>query len=253
MTMAYYQRPEVEDIDDDGRIIRFRCFNPRKITGSRIAAIVGQNEHSSEFRAACEIAGLYKEPPSKFTEAGNVMEPVIREYIRENSARYIGDALGKGELGVEDPVPAKECSYEHFPEAAPFGGMVDGWVDLDGKHAAVLEIKTASNRSDWFGPDDEEIVPPNYLLQTSLYCDLSGMRKIVFVVGFPEEEDYEAPEGWVPNDDNVIVRIVDPVPMADYKKQALEWYDRYIRKGITPKWTMDDTYVVDEILKSAGY
>ena len=243
-------KPDVEDVDDDRRIIRFSLGKPKKITGSRIAAIVGQNEYTSEFKVACDIAKLYTEPPTPFTIAGDVMEPKIREYIRQHSSEYIGDALGKGKLDVIDPVPKEECYYEHFPDAAPFGGMVDGWVDLDGKHAAVLEIKTASDRNKWFGPDGEEIVPSNYILQTSLYCDLSRLNRIVFVVGFPEPQDYDAPEEWEPTEDNTIVRIVDPVPMEGYKKQALEWYDRYIRKGVTPPWTPDDTYIVDEILKS---
>ena len=246
-------RPDVEDIDDDRRIIRFSIGKPRKITGSRIAAIVGMNEYTSEFKVACEIAGLYRDGPTPFTIAGDIMEPKIREYIRQNSARYIGDALGSGPVDVIDPVPKEECNYEHFPEAAPFGGMVDGWVDVGGKHAAVLEIKTASDRSKWFGENGEKIVPPNYLMQTSLYCDLSGLDRIVFAVGFPEEQDYESPEDWVPCEDNIEVRIIEPVAMADYKKRALEWYDRYIKKGVTPQWTQDDTYIVDEILKSAGY
>ena len=249
--MAY--GPELEDIDDDRRVIIFRNPRPKKITGSRIAAIVGENEYESPFKVACVIAGLYKEPPTPFTIAGDIMEPKIRQFIRDNSARYIGDALGPGRLEVLDPIPKNECGYEHFPDAAPFGGMVDGWVDLDGQHAAVLEIKTASDRSKWFAEDGSKTVPPNYLLQTSLYCDLSGTDRIVFAVGFPEPEDYDDPDGWVPNEDNIEVRIVEPVDMKEYKRRALEWYDRYIRKGITPPWTMDDTYIVDEILKSSGY
>ena len=247
-----YTVPEVRDIDEDRRVIFFRVVNPKKITGSKIASIVGMNEHSSQFRVACEIIGLYRQPKTPFTEAGTVIEPKIREYLRQNSSKLIGDRLGKGTLEIVDPIPAKECDFEHFPEAAPFGGMVDGWVDLDGKHAAVLEIKTASTRSEWFD-DGKETVPPNYLMQTSLYCDLSGVNKIVFVVGFTEEEDIASPKDWVSDEENTIIRIVEPVPMTEYKKQALEWYDRYIRKGVTPQWTMDDTYIVDEVVKSLGY
>lgn len=243
---------DVEDVDDIGRTIRFTPHKPKKITGSRIAAIVGLNEYTSEFKVACDIVGLYKEPDNIYTKAGNVMEPKIREYLRRNADRYIGSALGSGKLDVIDPVPKEKCNYEHFPEAAPFGGMVDGWVDLDGKHVAVLEIKTASDRNAWFD-GDKEIVPSNYVMQTSLYCDLSGLDRIVFAVGFPEPEDYDDPDSWEPNEDNVIVRVVEPVPMKDYKEQALAWYDRYIKKGITPQWTMDDTYIVDEVLKSIGY
>ena len=118
-------KPDVEDVDDDRRIIRFSLGKPKKITGSRIAAIVGQNEYTSEFKVAFDIAKLYTDPPTPFTIAGDVMEPKIREYIRQHSSEYIGDALGKGKLDVIDPVPKEECYYEHFPDAAPFGGMVD--------------------------------------------------------------------------------------------------------------------------------
>ena len=79
------------------------------------------------------------------------------------------------------------------------------------------------------------------------------MDRIVFAVGFLEEEDYEHPGDWEPNEDNFIVRVVEPVPMKEYKAQALAWYDRYIKKGVTPQWTAEDTYLVDEILKNCGY
>lgn len=241
-------RAYIEDMDEDNRVIRFVLnYKPKKITGSRIAAIVGQNEYASEFKAACDIIGLYKEPDNKFTTAGNVMEPKIREYLRRNADRYIGSALGNGKLDVIDPVDKDDCNYEHFPEAAPFGGMVDGWVDLNGRHAAVLEIKTSNDRNKWFD-GDKEIVPPNYVMQTSLYCDLSGLDRIVFAVAFPEEADYDDPESWEPNEDNIIVRVVEPVPMKGYKEQALDWYDRYIKRGITPHWTDKDKDVLDQIL-----
>ena len=243
-------RAEIEDIDNFRRVIDFQLtYRPKKITGSRIAAIVGQNEYASEFKVACDIIGLYSEPSNKYTDAGNAIEPKIRQYLRENRDRYIGTSLGNGKLDVLDPIPAKECNFEHFPQAAPFGGMVDGWVDIDGKHAAVLEIKTAGRRDDWFDGNGGEIAPPNYILQTSLYCDLSGLDEIVFAVGFLEESDYDHPDKWEPNDGNFIVRTVKPVPMGEYKKQALEWYNRYIMRGVTPQWNDCDKAVLDQILE----
>ena len=243
---------DLEDIDEQRKMLFFVHARPKKITGSRIASIVGMNKHSSEFKVACEIAGLYKEPSTKQTEAGDAIEPIIREYIRANSSRFLSDSFS-GRITVEEPQDKNECGYEHFPDAAPFGGMVDGWIDTDGKHAAVLEIKTTGNRSDWFDENCGETVPPNYVLQTSLYCDLSGLDRIVFVVGFLKEEDYDNPKEWVPTDENTAVRIVKPVPMKEYKEKALEWYDRYIRKGVTPKWTDDDLYVVESIAKARGF
>lgn len=240
---------DIEYIDEDRQVIEFSYPFNCKITGSRISAILGMNKYSSEFKVACEIAGIYREPPNKYTMAGDAIEPVIRDYIRNNSARYLSDSF-PGSIDIVDPVDKFACRFEHFPDAKPFGGLVDGWVDENGKHAAILEIKTASKKSDWFGENGEEIVPVNYLLQASLYCDLSGLKKIVFVVGFLEENDYEDPSLWIPTEDNTAVRIVDPVPMEEHKEKALAWFNRYIARGVTPKWTEDDLPLLDKILET---
>ena len=217
---------DILSFDEDRKVIEFDIGRPRKITGSRIAAILGMNEYTTPFKAACEMVGLWKEPPSKFTEAGNVMEPKIRGYVRE----------------------ARECGFEHFPGKEPFGGMVDGYVTVDGKRAAVLEIKTASRKDGWFGTDGSPEVPFGYVLQASLYCELSDLDRIVFAAGFPEASDYEDPESWEPCPENTAVRIVSAYPMRAMMEEAVAWYNRYIRRGITPPWTDRDTELVDALL-----
>lgn len=248
-----YRKKIDVDIDEDSRVVRFEGVKPKKITGSRIASILGMNEYTTPFKVACDMARLYSEPPSKYTEAGEAMEPKIRDYVRARSSELIGDSLGGGELDVIDPVPKEQCFYEHFPNAAPFGGMVDGYVDLDGEHIAVLEIKTASDKSKWFGGNGEPIVPTGYLMQTSLYCDLSKLDRIVFAVGFPEPEDYDSPEEWIPSEDNVIVRIVKPLPMRQFKADALAWYNKYVKRGVTPPWTDKDLELVEMLLEDSYY
>ena len=37
--------------------------------------------------------------------------------------------------------------------------------------------------------------------------------------------------------------------MGEYKKQALEWYNRYIMRGVTPQWNDCDKAVLDQILE----
>lgn len=239
---------DILSFDEDRKVIEFDIGRPRKITGSRIAAILGMNEYTTPFKAACEMVGLWKEPPSKFTEAGNVMEPKIRGYVRDHAEELIGEALGGGRIDVEDPVPARECGFEHFPGKEPFGGMVDGYVTVDGKRAAVLEIKTASRKDGWFGTDGSPEVPFGYVLQASLYCELSDLDRIVFAAGFPEASDYEDPESWEPCPENTAVRIVSAYPMRAMMEEAVAWYNRYIRRGITPPWTDRDTELVDALL-----
>ncbi len=103
------------------------------------------------------------------------------------------------EVQVEEPVAADKCGYDHFHDNELFGGLVDGYINVNGKHTAILEIKTASSRDRWL--DDEgkvTVAPPDYLLQAGLYAELSGLDEIVFAVGFLEEDDYDRPAFWVP-------------------------------------------------------
>ena len=245
-------RADLLSFDEDRQVVEFDIGRPKKITGSRIAAIAGLNEYTTEFKVACEIAKLYPgDPPTKYTEAGNVMEPKIRDYVRRNADSFIGKDYG-GVVGIKDPVPKEECFYEHFPGKEPFGGMVDGYVTSDGFNAGILEIKTAKTRKGWINEDGTYKVPTNYLLQASLYCELSGLKKITFVVGFPEEDDYDNPDSWEPSESNVLVITVDGFPMKSIMSDAVRWYNKYIKNGVTPPWTEKDKELVDWLLANSS-
>lgn len=244
-------------IDYDHHSITFSASRFKKITGTKLASIVDRNAYCSEFEVACDICKLFTEEiDNKYTRAGTAIEPKIRQYVREHTDMI--DSLGK-ELKVEDPVDANSCWYNHFGKNSPyyrkglvncdlpdFGGLVDGYVDLkDGTRAAVLEIKTAGaeKRDSWF-VDGEFTVPEHYVLQASLYCKLTSpeLRKIVFAVGFLEENDYEEPEAWEPNGTNTYVEVTDIHPEIDVVIfDAQEWYNnlksRALGGRVIIEWT----------------
>ena len=256
--MSNYAGDKVK-IDRENHTVTFSAAKFKKITGTRLASIVDRNEYCSEFEVACDICKLFKEDiDNKFTRAGTAIEPKIRDYVRRNG-QYM-DELGKG-LKVEDPADAKACWFDHFGKSSPyykkglvnydhpdFGGMVDGYVDFsDGVRAAVLEIKTAGadKRESWFR-DGKFTVPEHYVLQASLYCKLTSpeLRKIVFAVGFLEEDDYEAPESWEPSSENTYVGVTDIHPEIDIVMfDAQEWYNdlraRAMNGNITVEWSSD--------------
>lgn len=100
---------------------------------------------------ALEIARIYPgDPPNKYIEAGNILEPIIRTYVRKHP-EVIAGLLGcdTSQVSVEEPVPADMCGYDHFHNNDVFGGLVDGYINVDGRHTAILEIKTASSRDRW--------------------------------------------------------------------------------------------------------
>ena len=59
---------------------------PLKITGTRLAAIMGLNVWNSPFKAWCEITRTYKEPftDTIYTIAGKTIEPKQAEYMKKS-------------------------------------------------------------------------------------------------------------------------------------------------------------------------
>ncbi len=235
----------IRKIDTDNHVI---CFNPSyhgKITGSRFLAVLGKDKYTTDFKAACLIARIYSEyEPTKYTEAGNTIEPVIRSYVRDNWKILLKDRMSLSDddvITVEEPVAMRDCNYDHFGSEPVFGGLVDGYVRLNGSRKAILEIKTSSHRDDWA----DGKIPEGYLLQASLYAELAGLDTIVFAVGFLEDSDYDHPDEWEPNDDDSLIVVVHKKDISEEMEYAEDWFRRYILKGMTPKWSEKDEEMID--------
>lgn len=242
-------REEVRCIDRDRKVVKFDSDAWHgKITGSRFLAVLGKDDYMSDFKAACLIARLcYDDTKSIQTEAGEKIEPILRSYIRENRDTILRDRLhlDGGEIRVEEPVAKNDCGFDHFKRAKVFGGLVDGFIDHNGKRYAILEIKTTGDRSKWFDENGENIIPEGYELQASLYAELSKLDKIVFGVAFLEQADYDDPEAFVPTEDNTLFLAVDKKDISEEMRVAEEWYHKYIDAGITPEWGEKDAELVD--------
>ena len=250
--MAFDGRINIVDIDEDERTVVFDLYKSKKITGTRVGSILGLNEFTSPFKVACEMAGMYPgDKDNKYLDAGNICEPIIRRYTATDLTDEIADGLGlpAGKRPViEEPVEREKCGYDHFHNNKVFGGLVDGYIDVDGKRNAVLEIKTSSERDKWLDEDGNVTkVPMSYILQASLYAELSNLDKVVFVVGFLEESDYDRPRFWTPNKDNTYVIIMDKMDMKEPMDRCEAWYKEYILGGYTPEWS--DSESDQEVLK----
>jgi hypothetical protein len=82
------------------------------------------------------------------------------------------------------------------------------------------------------------------MLQASLYAELSGLDRIVFLVGFLESHDYDRPKSWAPSEENTKIIVKQKLDMAEPMKQAEAWYNTYIKGGYTPEWTDRDADIV---------
>ncbi len=250
-------------------------FSFKKITGTRLSAILCQSEYNSPVKTWAQMVNIYYESlDPMYANAGNIIEPKIRDYVcQATNIEYIS----------HDPA---SCKWDVFKDNPIFGGIPDG-EPVNERHelcypeAPILEIKTSSidafkfkkehglfvlvkdehqqpvvktageKRKKWFNSQQEIIIPTEYQYQLGLYCYLRNAPKGLFAVCFLETADYVHPE--LTNIDQREIYLVDfTVDLEEFKKvlaQAEEWYNEYVKKGISPELTKEDLEWINEQLK----
>ncbi|CCE66655.1 MPN551 family DNA-binding protein [Candidatus Mycoplasma haematominutum] len=252
-----------------GRIksTRFR----RKITGSRIAAVIGRNKYHSPFQVWCDILGFTEsEIEPYFSNAGTVIEKVLLEYAKKE--------LNKSFKSYD----SKEIGYDAFPDHEIFGGIPDGEEIVGKKVQSVIEIKTTpidsyiytfkdnelrlvkdkegipkvkeykGNIHKWFAFSENQLrIPEEYQYQLALYLYLRQIEKGYFCIGFLNTSHYLKPETFTARPKaelgktNPQIVIIDEMNI-DLEKfsqviaEAESWYRRHVIKGVSPPMTPQD-------------
>ena len=219
--------------------------NPKKITGTRFASILGLNRWNTEFKTWCEITRTYEEPfeDTIYTIAGKTIEPKQADYIE---SEYM--------MEITRPVDVYGENYfsktrgDFFPQSRIFGGMWDYLGEIDGEKY-LLEMKTTKRAEDWL-----EEPPKYYLLQAALYAYLLGIDNVMMVCNFLTDTDYKDPDAYIPTDKNTYVyefKLSEKYPKfaEDYIYPAMAWWDYHINNGISPIPEKADEPIV-EILKT---
>lgn len=217
---------------------------PKKITGTRFAAIMGKNAWNTPFKTWCEITRTYEEPfeDTIYTIAGKTIEPKQAEYMRR---AYFMTGL-KTPTDIFGENYFKRTFGDFFEDEPIFGGMWDYLLyDESGKPTTVLEMKTTKRSEDW-----ENDIPEYYALQAALYAYLLGVDSVMMVASFLEDKDYKAPEAFVPSSENTIVipfKVSERYPdFGKFIKKAEKWWKSCVEGGISP--TFDEKKDAD-ILK----
>ncbi|OAL10738.1 hypothetical protein A6V39_01605 [Candidatus Mycoplasma haematobovis] len=245
-----------------------KLWRPKKLTGSRIGAVFGNDTFRTPFQAWCDILGFFKEDPDLFfINAGRVIEPKLKKYAEEKMGfKFIS----------YDPVKVK---YDLFSTNRIFGGIPDGEeFDENGKVISILEIKTAQldkykwNFQDnqfklvyengepvvsqkggglikWF-KNGEVLIPESYKDQLSLYLYLRGISVGYFCVAFLKHEDYLDPDkvefsSEFNSQDGKRILLwkkfeIDLEKEAKRVEEAKKWYEEHIIKGISPELSTKD-------------
>lgn len=237
--------------NDDQTITIVPPKKPKKITGTRFAAIMGLNVWSTPFEAWCAITRTYEEPfeDTKYTIAGKAIEPKQAEFLK--TSYFMENLITPEDMYGKDFKRA--TMYDFFHESKEFGGMWDFLLaDEDGVLDAVIEMKTTKRSEDW--ADD---IPEYYALQAALYAYLLGVDSVIMCCSFLEEDDYEHPEKYVPTVKNTIVRpfkLSERYPdMEKTIKQMQKWWKTHVEGGVSPAYDEKRDADILKVLRDTNY
>lgn len=227
---------------NQNNVVLEKVGKPKKITGTRLGAILGLNVWSTPFEAWCDMTKLYKEPfeDTIYTIAGKVIEPKILKYL--NDEVYAGRVVDPETHFGKD---YQKMRFDFYPQEQIFGGMWDALIinKVSGKSRAIIEVKTTKRAEDWAND-----VPLYYKIQAMLYAKLEGVKTFIFAVAFLDDAIYENPEAFVANSETVKVfeYELDDEYINEQMGHALKWHEAHVVSGVSP--TFDEKKDAD-ILK----
>jgi len=236
--------------DNTIRVSTGPTSNPKKMTGTRLGAILGVNKYKSDFGAWCEICRVAEDPfvESKYTRAGIAIEPILMAWCKENVSPYI--------VTPEQWFGTSEKLYDHFPSEPVFGGMWDFLVlDKPWKGArtgvkivGVVEAKTSSRPQDWV-----DGVPESYAVQALEYAYLLEVDRVFVPVAFLNDEDYDHPEKFVCTDTNTFLYELK-VSESDIGNQmtcAMDWHEHHVVGNVSPTFDEKKDKVFLQVLRKS--
>ena len=221
----------------DGRIKAPVPYAPKKITGTRLAAIVGKDRYKTPFQTWCEIMKIYKEDftPNPSTTAGATIQPMQAEYMKKvhtaSAVRTPEDEYGDS--------PEETKGYDFFNDEI-FGGMWDAiGKTKEGKTVNVFEMKTTRKKNRYYWERNKLMVPIDKVLQGALYAYLLGLSTVTMVVSYLEDKDLENPSEYQCNSSNTTVKEIPLESVENNFKtevieKAIQWWEEHVTTGLSP-------------------
>lgn len=202
--------------EDNRYIVTKKNLPYGKVSGTYMAGLLGRSKWTTPFIATAKMLRIFDEDigDKKEVQAGHILEPKILDYVGAlHGDKIFGERRGnheEWESDFDDPI---------------FSGHIDGMMP-DG---SIVEVKTTKNPEDWInGP------PEYYWIQASLYAHFLKTDKIIFLVGFTDNEILSDPDSFVPSEKTVArfdVPIIDG--FDDMLKEAKAIYEDTVLKDRT--------------------
>ena len=208
---------------------------PKKITGTRLAAILGYNHYKTPFAIWCEVTKTYEDPfvENQYTRAGKAIEPKQAQFIRDHLGLTV---ISPSDVYGDDYF--KTTGGDFFRDQKVVGGMWDFLLSERGEVTGVLEMKTTkwANFEKW----KVEGLPISYKLQVALYAYLLGVDECHLICTGLHEYDYTHLDEFTVSYDNTFVssfRVSKEYPtMGQIVNFAYKWWDAFVVTGNSPAY-----------------
>lgn len=229
-----------------------------RITGHRIAGILGLDPYTTPFMCWAEITKLAKPEieDNKYFIMGRTLEPKLIAYIGKQLPNVMSIEEYYGNV-------FEEYKYNNFKDDSKhMGGIIDAVTTLDDKRTItlIIECKTAGKKHivEW----DNGNVPIAYQLQGALYAYMKHIDRVAFVCTFVDDIEYAHPETVIPTKENTIITIkrldemqfnIDGTWCGIEKCMELseQWWTDHIDTGISPEFDeIKDKEYLDIIRKT---
>ena len=214
---------------------------PKKITGTRFAAILNKNRWMTPFEVWCDLTRTYTKPfeENKYTIAGKTIEKKQIAFVKTQwDVRSPVDVYG--------PTYFEDLHGDFYGDEKIFGGMWDALHVDDDIPIGIIEMKTTRRREAW-----AKGTPEYYSMQAALYAYLYGLDEVTMVCSFLGDKDYIDPTQYKVTPENTIARrfyLSRKYPWLHHKVTwAEDWYKAHVLTGISPEF---DPYRDAAVLKA---
>lgn len=137
----------------------------RRMTASKVAAVLGLSPWESRFSLWHRMAGLIdRQPQTDATRRGHYLEDAVAQWFADQHPELL---IGHGGTWEHPNRPWQAAS----PDRLCYGGPIR---DDDAGPVAVLEIKTTADMDEWGAAGTDEI-PPGYRTQVVWQLDTLGL------------------------------------------------------------------------------
>lgn len=184
----------------------------RVIGGSTVGAIMGFNYYDSAYTVWEKlISREHEDIDNKHIRFGNLIEPVLRDWFREEIKLEYGEEV----IVRENPDVMVSNTHEYLT------GNIDGDILIPELGWGVVEIKTASAYAKAFQNGE---IPDSYYCQIQYYMWLTG-RQYGYMVWLKDKElDYQ----FIERNDMFIDNMIETVK---------EFWEEYVLEEVPPPFS----------------